>query len=184
MSAQAGTGEVHELRFASPHALHANAARLTVRRRPPRRSHHGCHCRRAAAEARHVQVCLKPRLNHCYTYYSAPAPPAWMSAGASAWADAWASGNLPPWLQPMVARLAGGPPMLRAAGSARQAEEAVLAAPLGVTEVRLEALETSRRHCLDPSLVEFLKAGFDTAGFQAQHFRSMDNYRSIGSINR
>ena len=63
-----------------------------------------------------------------------------------------------------------------AATAPRQALEAVLAAPLAQTEVRIQALELVKRHSLDaeaPGLLDFLQQGFDRGGFQVRHFRGV-----------
>ena len=52
-----------------------------------------------------------------------------------------------------------------------QAAEAVLAAPLGLTEVRVEATDAAKRHGLPPPLLAWLHAGFDRGGYQVRHFR-------------
>ena len=66
--------------------------------------------------------------------------------------------------------------MNAAATAPRQALEAVLAAPLAQTEVRIQALELVKRHSLDaeaPGLLDFLQQGFDRGGFQVRHFRGV-----------
>ena len=79
-------------------------------------------------------------------------------------------------LRLLALRLAGGEPMMAAATAPRQALEAVLAAPLAQTEVRIQALELVKHHSLDaeaPGLLDFLQQGFDRGGYQVRHFRGV-----------
>jgi len=125
-----------------------------------------------------LTVVLQPTQNHCFTLYAEPPRPEWVASAAADWAGAWASGALDshPVLRLLAQRLAGGEPMMAAATAPHQALEAVLAAPLAQTEVRIQALELVKRHSLDadtPGLLDFLQQGFDRGGFQVRHFRGV-----------